>query len=87
MNVSRKLRLVAAAAALGIAGIGTAQAHLVTYRTAVGNYVFNAEVGASAPLNKVLSLRIVFQDTYDSQPAAGRVPNDMKIVGGVECKF
>ena len=52
-----------------------------------GNYVFNAEVGASAALTKTLALRIVFQDTYDSRPAPGRVPNDMKLVSGVEYKF
>lgn len=51
------------------------------------NYVVNFELGVSAPLTKALSTRIVVQDTYDNQPAPGRLKNDLKLVAGLEYKF
>ena len=38
-------------------------------------------------VNKRWSLRVVFQDSYDSQPANGRECNDMRIIAGTAYKF
>lgn len=51
------------------------------------NYIINAEIGAEAALTKKLSLRVVAQDTYDSEPAPGRKQNDIKLVSGIALKF
>jgi len=51
------------------------------------NYVVNFEVGVEAPLTKALSTRLVLQDTYDNQPAAGRLKNDLKLIAGLAYKF
>lgn len=54
MSIKSNLRHIAAAAALGLAGIGTAQAHSITAVTGVGNFIFNAGVpvlpGMTTPL-------------------------------------
>jgi putative salt-induced outer membrane protein YdiY len=54
-----------------------------------GNYVMNAEIGFEADLTKKkdLTLRTFLQDTYSSQPAAGRQKNDVRLVTGVAYKF
>jgi putative salt-induced outer membrane protein YdiY len=51
------------------------------------NYVANVEVGVESALTKKLSLRVCLDDTYDSEPAAGHVPNDMKLVSALAYKF
>jgi putative salt-induced outer membrane protein YdiY len=51
------------------------------------NYIINVEVGVSAPITKSLDVRLVAQDTYDNQPAPGRVPNDLKVIAGIGFKF
>jgi putative salt-induced outer membrane protein YdiY len=51
------------------------------------NYLINAEVGAEAALTTKLSLRAVFQDTYDNVPAPGRKKNDMKFITSLVYKF
>jgi putative salt-induced outer membrane protein YdiY len=51
------------------------------------NYLFNLEVGIDTAITKQLSLRVVFQDMYASQPAAGRKSNDMRLLAGVAYKF
>ncbi len=50
-------------------------------------YLINAELGAEASLNSRLSLRLVLQDKYDSQPAAGRERNDLSLIGGIGVKL
>lgn len=51
------------------------------------DWLLNAEVGASAPITKSLDIRLVMQDTYDNQPAAGREKNDFKLVAGIGYRF
>jgi putative salt-induced outer membrane protein YdiY len=51
------------------------------------NYIINAEVGVETAMTKKLSLQTYLQDTYHSQPAAGRLKNDLKLVAGVKYKF
>jgi putative salt-induced outer membrane protein YdiY len=51
------------------------------------NYIINAEVGLEAMLSKALSLRVVAQNTYDSEPAPGRDSNDFKLIAGVTYSF
>jgi putative salt-induced outer membrane protein YdiY len=50
-------------------------------------YIVNAEVGLEASLSDKLSLRSVLQDVYNSQPAAGRKKNDVRLMTGVSYKF
>lgn len=52
-----------------------------------GDYVLNGEIGASAAITKTIELRIVLQDTYRSEPPAGRDNNDLKIIAGVGYRF
>jgi len=51
------------------------------------NYIVNGEVGIEAGLTEKLSLRAWAQDTYDNEPAAGRLKNDFKLFSGVAYKF
>lgn len=51
------------------------------------NYTLNFEAGVEADLTKKLALRVVGQDTYRSEPAPGRKPNDFKLLAGVNYKF
>jgi putative salt-induced outer membrane protein YdiY len=51
------------------------------------NYLLNLEVGIDTAITKQLSLRVVFQDMYASQPAAGRKSNDLRLLAGVAYKF
>jgi putative salt-induced outer membrane protein YdiY len=50
-------------------------------------YVITGEVGVDAAITKAWSLRVVFQDIYDSAPTAGRDNNDLRLVAGVAFKF
>jgi len=54
-----------------------------------GNYIVTAEFGVEADLaaNKSLSLQCYLDDTYESEPALGRMKNDAKIVVAVDFKF
>jgi hypothetical protein len=52
-----------------------------------GNFLINAEVGVSAPINKSLSVSLVLQDTYKSVPAAGKEKNDLKLIAGLSYNF
>jgi hypothetical protein len=52
-----------------------------------GDYVFNLEVGASAAITKAVDLRVVLQDSYRSEPPAGRKQYDLKLIAGVGYKF
>ena len=51
------------------------------------NYLLNLEVGIDTAITKQLSLRVVFQDMYASQPAADRKSNDLRLLAGVAYKF
>lgn len=55
--------------------------------TDFANYLINAEVGAEAAINARLSLRLLWKDTYNSEPAEDREPNDLSFNGAVVCKF
>jgi putative salt-induced outer membrane protein YdiY len=50
-------------------------------------YLLIAEVGTEAALNAHLSLRVVFDDTYNSKPALGKVPNDLALITSVVWKY
>ena len=50
-------------------------------------YLIIAELGVDAAITAKLSLRVVLQDTYDSQPAAGREHNDLRLIAGLAYKF
>lgn len=61
------------------------------------NFIATSEIGAEAPLTKKLSLRLVFQHVYDSEPAeagvtAGgdtrfKLKNDTRLIGALAYKF
>jgi len=50
-------------------------------------YLITGELGIDAAITSKLSLRVVFQDIYDSQPAAGRENNDIRLIAGLAYKF
>jgi putative salt-induced outer membrane protein YdiY len=50
-------------------------------------YVVTAEAGIDSAINKHWSLRVVFQDIYDSSPTPGRQSNDLRLVAGAAYKF
>jgi putative salt-induced outer membrane protein YdiY len=51
------------------------------------NYVLTGEAGIDAAITKQWSLRVVFQDIYDSLPAKGRLKNDVRLIAGTAYKF
>jgi putative salt-induced outer membrane protein YdiY len=51
------------------------------------DYLFNFELGAEAPIARNLSLSACLDDNYNSEPASGRVRNDVKLVSGITYKF
>jgi putative salt-induced outer membrane protein YdiY len=51
------------------------------------NYLINFEAGIDTAINKHWSLRVVFQDMYASEPAAGRKNNDIRLLAGTAYKF
>ena len=50
-------------------------------------YIITAEAGIDTAITKKWSLRVVVQDVYDSQPAAGRKNNDVRLIAGTAYKF
>ena len=50
-------------------------------------YVITFEAGIDSAINKTWSLRLVFQDIYDSLPASGRKNNDLRLIAGVGYKL
>jgi len=50
-------------------------------------YLLTGELGVDAAITTQLSLRVVLQDVYDSQPAAGREHNDIRLIAGIAYKF
>jgi putative salt-induced outer membrane protein YdiY len=53
----------------------------------VANYLLNFEAGIDTAITKHLSLRVVFQDLYASEPAPGKKNNDLRLLAGVAYKF
>jgi hypothetical protein len=51
------------------------------------NYIINAEIGIEAIIARNLSLQSYIDDSYDNQPAFGRLKNDVKLVTGISYKF
>jgi putative salt-induced outer membrane protein YdiY len=51
------------------------------------NYILNSEVGIETAMSKKLSLLTYIQDSYHSEPAAGRLKNDLKMVTAIKYKF
>jgi len=51
------------------------------------NWILNAEAGISAPVTKSLEVRLIAQDSYNNQPAAGRLKNDLKVMAGIGYRF
>lgn len=51
------------------------------------NYVVNAEIGLDTAITKKFSQTILLQDSYRSEPAAGRDKNDLKLIAGISYKF
>ena len=50
-------------------------------------YIITGEVGVDAGITKQVSLRVVFQDIYDSEPAPGLKHNELRLIAGVAYKF
>jgi putative salt-induced outer membrane protein YdiY len=53
------------------------------------DYIMNAEIGIEADLTKKknLSLRVTLDDSYNNDPAAGRLKNDLKLITALAYKF
>jgi uncharacterized protein DUF481 len=51
------------------------------------NWILNVEAGISAPVTKSLDVRLVAQDSYNNQPATGRLKNDLKVMAGIGYRF
>jgi putative salt-induced outer membrane protein YdiY len=52
-----------------------------------GNYLLNFEIGAEAAMTEAASLRVVFTDRYDSEPAADTDDNDISLTAGLVYKL
>jgi putative salt-induced outer membrane protein YdiY len=50
-------------------------------------YLLAGEVGIDTAISPKVSLRVVLQDIYDSEPASGRENNDLRLIAGVGYKF
>jgi putative salt-induced outer membrane protein len=51
------------------------------------NYFFNFEIGIETAITKSFSMKTYLDYNYASQPADGRLKNDIKLVSGVSYKF
>jgi len=51
------------------------------------NYVITAEAGIDTAITKKWSLRVVLQDVYTSEPAAGTENNELRLIAGTAYKF
>lgn len=50
-------------------------------------FLLNAEIGAEAAMSTKLSLRVVIQDKYNSDPAPGKDQNDLALIAGLSYKL
>jgi putative salt-induced outer membrane protein YdiY len=53
----------------------------------VTRYLLNAELGIEAAVNNRLSLRLVLQDKYDSDPGQDLESNDLSFIAGISLKI
>jgi putative salt-induced outer membrane protein len=53
----------------------------------LANSVINFEAGIETTITKTFGLKTYLDDTYQSQPATGRLRNDLKLVSAVYYKF
>ena len=53
----------------------------------LSDYLLNGELGTEAALNAKLSLRVVAQDRYNSEPPTDRKSNDLLMTAAVVYKF
>ncbi|MGO8676539.1 MAG: YdiY family protein [Limisphaerales bacterium] len=51
------------------------------------NYIINSEAGVETAMSKKFSLLTYLQDWYHSDPAPGRLKNDVKLVSALKYKF
>ena len=51
------------------------------------NYIVNFEIGIDTSITKTFGLRVYADDSYASQPAAGREKNDFRLVSALIYKF
>ncbi len=51
------------------------------------NYLVNAEIGIEAALNSHLNLRVLVQNKYDNEPAAGLEKSDTTVISGISMKL
>ncbi len=52
----------------------------------LARFIINAEIGAEAPMNSALSLRITLKDRYNSDPAEDREKNDLTLSASIAWK-
>ena len=50
-------------------------------------YLINGEAGIEAAIREEVALRLMYRDTYDSQPAPGRKNNDTALIASVSYKL
>ena len=50
-------------------------------------YLVNGEAGIEAAIREEVALRLMYRDTYDSQPAPGRKNNDTALIASVSYKL
>ncbi len=50
-------------------------------------YIITGEAGIDTAINNHWSLRVVFQDIYDSRPASGRQHNDSRLIAGTAYRY
>lgn len=53
----------------------------------MSQYLLNAEVGAEAAMTAKISLRVVLQNKYNSEPAPDKKSNDLTLTAGVTYKL
>lgn len=53
----------------------------------LADYLLNAELGGEAALNSTLSLRVVMQNRYDSEPLEELEDNDLAVIGALVYKL
>jgi putative salt-induced outer membrane protein YdiY len=51
------------------------------------NYILNSEVGVESAMSKKFSLLAYIRDFYHSDPAPGRLKNDVMLVSAIKYKF
>jgi putative salt-induced outer membrane protein YdiY len=52
-----------------------------------GDYIISTEVGLDMKLSGCVSLRVMAQDLYDAQPAAGTDSNELRVTSGLAINF